>query len=269
MLGIAGLLCFCLGAISIGLHIWSHLPASGPTALSTQVNPVDAAMLLFLGVFLSAIGALFFDARSFGRLSSILKEYVPSGANWSINLPALPPASDKALDIPFGEVPMRVTGPFVFVSYSHEDEVWRKTLMKWLSGSLSQRGWSVWADDRIAAGYDWTPQLEWAIDHSSIALCLVTQSFVASEFISSKELPALRQRPENARFGIDWIPITAAMVEAVQLNQVQALWSPSVPVATLEPHQQQEALREIVLKLLRKAASMKDPAPDPPEPKRI
>ena len=81
--------------------------------------------------------------------------------------------------------------PVVFVSYSREDEKWRRRFAEMLKPLVRERRLEVWSDDRTVVGYEWRPQLADAIARSRVALLLVTRTFLASDFIMDQELPAL------------------------------------------------------------------------------
>ena len=83
--------------------------------------------------------------------------------------------------------------PVVFVSYSREDETWRRRFAEMLKPLVRERRLDVWSDDRLVTGYEWRPQLAAAIGRSKAALLLVSPSFLASDFIMDRELPALLQ----------------------------------------------------------------------------
>ena len=78
----------------------------------------------------------------------------------------------------------------IFVSYSHQDETWRKrfeTMAKPLSRAESMRFWS---DKDIRAG-EWEKQIEAAMRGAVAAVLLVSDNFLASDYIIEKELPHL------------------------------------------------------------------------------
>jgi hypothetical protein len=83
------------------------------------------------------------------------------------------------------------SGPVVFVSYSREDEQWRRRFTEMLKPLVRERRLDVWSDDREVVGYEWRPQLAEAIARSRAALLLVSPSFLASDFIMDRELPTL------------------------------------------------------------------------------
>jgi len=83
----------------------------------------------------------------------------------------------------------------IFLSYSHEDEKEKEELVEHLS-VLRHRGIDLWVDDHLEAGEAWEETLFREIDHTAVAVLLVSEHFLNSEFILSSELPALVRRAE-------------------------------------------------------------------------
>ena len=82
-------------------------------------------------------------------------------------------------------------GPVVFVSYSREDELWRRRFAEMLKPLVREHRLEVFSDDRMVVGYQWRPQLAEAIGRARAALLLVSADFLASDFIMDRELTAL------------------------------------------------------------------------------
>jgi len=97
--------------------------------------------------------------------------------------------------------------PTVFISYSHKDENEKEKLLSHL-GVLRGAGLiALWNDDQIAGGSDWEIDINDAIRKARVAVLLITASFLNSEFILSKEVPAFLQRRENE--GLRVFPVIA------------------------------------------------------------
>ena len=101
----------------------------------------------------------------------------------------------------------RATRPTVFVSYSHKDEAEKEKLLSHL-GVLKGAGLTdPWSDDRIGAGAGWEEEIDEAISKAQVAILLVTDHFLNSEFILEKEVPRLLER--RKREGLTIFPIIA------------------------------------------------------------
>jgi hypothetical protein len=86
--------------------------------------------------------------------------------------------------------------PFIFISYSHKDEKLKDQLLSHLD-VLQRAGLiELWSDDRIGAGADWETEINQAISRARVAILLISASFLTSDFILGKTVPALLKRRE-------------------------------------------------------------------------
>ncbi len=97
--------------------------------------------------------------------------------------------------------------PTVFISYSHKDENEKEKLLSHLGVLRGAGVIALWNDDQMAGGSDWEIDINDAIRKARVAVLLITASFLNSEFILSKEVPAFLQRRENA--GLTIFPVIA------------------------------------------------------------
>jgi hypothetical protein len=97
------------------------------------------------------------------------------------------------------------TKPTVFISYSYKDEDWKNRFLPQLR-ALEQAGRIVvWDDRKINGGDKWYPEIKSAMERASIAVCLVSSDFLASDFCVKEEIPFLLERCE--RDGMIFIPM--------------------------------------------------------------
>lgn len=81
--------------------------------------------------------------------------------------------------------------PQVFISYSHKDRKWLERLQVFLK-PLEREGFvERWDDTRIDPGGKWKDEIRKAVESSFAAILLISADFLASEFISTNELPPL------------------------------------------------------------------------------
>jgi TIR domain len=100
----------------------------------------------------------------------------------------------------------------IFISYSHQDVEWLRLLRKFL-GVLEREGViSFWDDSSIKPGERWEESIRQALDAACAAVLLVSQDFLASEFITRYELPRLLSDAEREGKKIFWIPISPSTV---------------------------------------------------------
>lgn len=82
----------------------------------------------------------------------------------------------------------------VFISYSHKDEKYKDQLVTQLK-VLNLAELLTWWDDRhIKPGENWYPEIEKAIESADVAILLISDNYLSSEFILSKEVPALLKK---------------------------------------------------------------------------
>ena len=79
----------------------------------------------------------------------------------------------------------------VFVSYSHDDQEWRRKFTLMLVPLVRNRWLELWDDTHIPVGDDWRRDIDDGVRRAGVALLLVTGSYLASRFIMEEELPAL------------------------------------------------------------------------------
>lgn len=91
-----------------------------------------------------------------------------------------------------------MTTQTVFISYSHKDEAWKDLLVPHLRAlEMAGLDMQVWHDRRINGGDKWYPEIQAAIESSTVAVLLISPDFLASEFCVKEEVPALIRRQEQ------------------------------------------------------------------------
>ena len=153
-------------------------------------------------------------------------------------------------------MPMQPTSPLsdragVFVSYSHKDKVWRDRLRVVLKPVLS--GERLWDDTRIVAGERWERVIEDTIASVRVAVLLVTANFLASDFITSEELPRIIERQNREGLTIIWVAAEPAMYDRTVLAAFQAANDPTRPLSTLRKPARDAALVHIAEQIVAAA----------------
>jgi hypothetical protein len=95
--------------------------------------------------------------------------------------------------------------PLIFISYSHKDEVWKDRLVGHLKVLEGQARLEAWSDSRIEVGDEWEAKIQEAMARASIAVLLISQNSLTSEYILTKEVPVLLER--RRRDGLRLIPV--------------------------------------------------------------
>ncbi len=142
----------------------------------------------------------------------------------------------------------------VFVSYSHQDVEWLKKLQTFLKPMMRKGAITKWDDTQIQPGTEWRKEIDHALATAKVAVLLVSQDFLASDFIAEKELPPLLDAAEREGLTIIWVPISYSTYEDSDIEKYQAAHPPNRPLASLSKPEQDAALVKIA-RLIKDAAS--------------
>lgn len=98
---------------------------------------------------------------------------------------------------------------------------------------LRNRPIDLWDDSRIQAGNRWKREIEQAIRRASIAILLVSQQFLASDFITENELLPLLKAAERDGPRVLWIAVSASSYSETSIAAFQAVNNPARPLDSL------------------------------------
>ena len=133
----------------------------------------------------------------------------------------------------------------LFISYSHVDREWVERLQKMIRPLVRSEALRLWDDSQIPAGAKWKVEIEKALASAKVALLLVSDDFLASEFVINKELPPLLRAAEAEGLCILWVCLGPCFYEATPIHEYQAMLPPGEPLEALSPVQQKAALKTI------------------------
>ncbi len=140
-------------------------------------------------------------------------------------------------------------GSLVVISYSHADEKWRDELKKFLKPLVRENRIHIWDDTAIDAGDRWREEIARFFGSARIAIFLVSQDFLASDFITEHELPQLLEAAKNRTLRLLWIAVRSS-TPAKCLEALQALNNPNRPLDSLRRPARERELAEISRKIL-------------------
>jgi formylglycine-generating enzyme required for sulfatase activity len=157
----------------------------------------------------------------------------------------------------------------LFISYSHVDRGWVERLQTMIRPLVRSEALRLWDDSQIPPGAKWKVEIEKALASAKVALLLVSDDFLASEFVTNKELPPLLRAAEEEGLCILWVCLGPCFYEATPIHEYQAVLPPGEPLEALSPVRQKAALKTIagaIRDALRSevAAVQVPPAPVPP-----
>jgi len=139
----------------------------------------------------------------------------------------------------------------VFVSYSHKDRRWLEQLRIHLKPLERDNLVDMWDDTRIRAGNDWRAEIAGAIRGARVAVLLITADFLASEFVTTDELPRLLLAAERGGMVILPVIVGASHFEHFPaLARFQTANSPANPLNGMRIPERERVFVEIGRQIL-------------------
>jgi formylglycine-generating enzyme required for sulfatase activity len=138
----------------------------------------------------------------------------------------------------------------VFVSYSHKDRKYFDEFKGMLQPVIRDGRLEVWDDTRIRPGEDWRGEIRAAIESARIAVLLVSQPYLDSEFIAENELPPLLEAAEKEGLIIYWYCVSSALYEQTPIARYQAAHDVGRPLDHLTRPRRMALWKETCAKLI-------------------
>jgi tetratricopeptide (TPR) repeat protein len=139
----------------------------------------------------------------------------------------------------------------VFVSYSHKDSDWLEKLGPHLRSLEKQWPLVVWHDRKIQPGEKWQSEIHEALQAANVAVLLISADFIASDFISDEELPALLKAAQEK--GVVLLPVILSPCGYDQnefLRNLQSVNPLDKPLINLSPGEQHHYFDLLCRKIL-------------------
>ncbi|MEZ4992745.1 MAG: toll/interleukin-1 receptor domain-containing protein [Saprospiraceae bacterium] len=133
----------------------------------------------------------------------------------------------------------------VFVSYSHSDKGFLSDMKRHFKPFNSQI--DFWDDSKILPGQKWKDEIMKAISETKVAILLVSADFLASDFITTDELPPLLEAAEKEGAVILTVILRPCLFEAFpKINEFQAMNPPSKSVSKMDENEREELFVNLV-----------------------
>lgn len=121
-----------------------------------------------------------------------------------------------------------------FISYSHKDKEWLNRLCVSLKASLGDSEIIAWDDRSIEKGRRWDEEIREAIADSCLAILLVTDDFLASDYITQSELPLIMAAAKEGKLTVLWVAVRPSSVKLrSDISQLEAANDPARPLSVL------------------------------------
>lgn len=140
----------------------------------------------------------------------------------------------------------------IFISYSHRDgnEAWFKSLKDMLDSPLNEN--NIWSDSNIPPGDNWHDEIQLTLKKTKVAVLLVTQNFILSDYIRKNELPVIFEAAKNEGLKIAWVSCARSMYEETELKNIQCVNNPESPLREMTITREREIKK--IVKTIREMA---------------
>jgi hypothetical protein len=134
--------------------------------------------------------------------------------------------------------------PSVFISYAHDDAEWLQQVLNTIR-PLTKRMCRVWTDDAIRPASDWNQSIQSNLESAQIVMLLVSESFLASEYVQNIELKRALRAAEEGKKKVLWVHARKLSIMDSRLNRWQAAHNPKTSLDRLPENELKLALDQI------------------------
>ena len=122
----------------------------------------------------------------------------------------------------------------IFISYSRKDNRWLERLKTFLRPLEREAELQAWSDTDIKPSSNWHADIQKALHESDAAILLISQDFLASDYIANNELPQLLSAANERGLRIFPVIVSSAYLKDSPLMKFQAVNAPTSPLDTLD-----------------------------------
>lgn len=133
----------------------------------------------------------------------------------------------------------------VFVSYSREDARWLNKVKTFLRPLERDAELQLWSDADIRPSSNWHAEIQTAITDADAAILLISQNFLASDYVASDELPQMLTAASERGLKIFPIIVSASFLRGSPLLKFQAVNSTSAPLDSVNESEQNRILARL------------------------
>jgi internalin A len=110
---------------------------------------------------------------------------------------------------------------------------------------LKMQGLKVWDDREIPKGAMWLPVIKERLNQTKVAVLLVTDDFLSSEFIQTVELREFLSAQNGKGLTILWVLVGDCRWDATPIKDYQSAFPTKIPLMKMPEGEQKTALTEI------------------------
>ena len=156
----------------------------------------------------------------------------------------------------------------VFISYSHKDERFLNELRIQLKPYLRKDVLTAWSDKETAPGSKWFEKIQAALANASVAVMLVSEAFLFSDFISEHERDPIFREAADGRMRIVWVLIRECGWQETPFKDYQSALPPEKPLAEMLPAKRARAWRKVCESIKNAGNAPKSPGTEPTSQQR-
>jgi hypothetical protein len=194
--------------------------------------------------FLNALWQVISCAETFGSTYS--------GGSFSFGPSVSAPLRSKKQD-PLAKLTHKIktqaSDNLVFISYSHKDSEWLKLVLTMIKPLIRNNSLTIWYDKEAKPSSKWRNEIAMALEKAKAAVLLVSPNFLASDFISTNEVPYLLEAAENNRVNVSWILLRDCLYKETEISECEALHDTAKPLNSLQSAELDSVLVKICVKI--------------------
>lgn len=146
----------------------------------------------------------------------------------------------------------------LFICYSHTDQSYRERFTKFLRQPSLRDTMQIFSDADILPGEDWQARIAECLQQATAALVLVSQDFMISPFIQQVELRELLIGQIRRGLRLFLVPVRSTLYQGTYLEKFQWARPPDKALSLLSEAEQEQAMTEICLKILKDSVGSAD-----------
>jgi len=133
----------------------------------------------------------------------------------------------------------------IFISYCHKDKDWLTIIMNYLKG-LEYENINIWFDKKINTGEQWNPVIADAIQSSHMTICLISQHYLNSDFIRTREVPGILNKQREGMIVFPVLIKNCTWKVITWLKNLQMFPGDGIPLEKLTEDEQETMLIKLI-----------------------
>jgi hypothetical protein len=137
----------------------------------------------------------------------------------------------------------------IFFSYSHKDKDWLVQIKTMLAPLIRSGQLPCWDDTQIPTGAHWMNEIKTALAQTKVAVLLVSDDFLNSDFIAQHELPVLLEAAERKELTLFPVAISPCLYDLSDLKEIQSTPDIATPLSSMSENECKTNLATIAHKI--------------------